>query len=266
MDKNQRTLSIKSFKMANRAFQIFIVLLFTVTAASAQHKKQNRDLINLNMWKPAGWHFAPGLTYTMPFKPKGDDAPDVNPNGRVALYAEVGRWRMFPGGGNLFNYFDYSLAYKRLSGAEKFEGNKGIFKQNFLLANFNINNMIQLSDYTFIQNSLGANLDFKFLERYDNSGSPIGDNTDRLLFSLHYKFGFGIKVSEKLFIIPSIETPILNIKEFERGRSDYGVFSSRYRPIIFSVRFAFLSKPDRGACPPKPGGDGKNYDEMLKMQ
>jgi len=249
------------------AFRISLTILIVAVCHSfLAQKRHYRDLIDINRWKPSGWHFAPGLTYAMPFKPKGDTAPEVDPNGRLAIYAEVGRWRLFPGGGNVFNYFDYSLAYKRISGSEEFEGNKGIFKQNFLLGNFNINNIIQLSDFSFLQNSLGVNLDYKFLEKYENSGSPYGANTKRLLFSLHYKIGFGYLLLKNMFIIPSIETPILNVRQFESFRSDYGVFSSRYRPIIFSVRFAFLSKPGKGDCPPVPNRANGNLDDQLRME
>ena len=209
---------------------IFSLLLFGLQIfGQGGYNRKKRDLIEMHYWKPAGWHFAPGLTYMAPFKPKGENAPDVDPNGRLALYLEVGRWRLFPGGGNIFNYFDYSLAYKRLSGSEKFLDEKILFKQNYLLGNFNINNVIQLSDYTFIQNSLGVNLDFKFNERMDNYSIQTSQivatqtNTQRLLFSLHYKLGFGYKATQRLFIIPTLETPILNVKQWERARSDYGI-------------------------------------------
>ena len=49
---------------------------------------------------------------------------------------------------------------------------KAIFKQNFLLANFNVNNIIQLTDYTFIQNSIGVNFDWKFSEKFETNESP----------------------------------------------------------------------------------------------
>ena len=90
------------------------------------------------------------------------------------------------------------------------------------------------------------NLDFKLFEK----GSPAPTNTDRLLLSLHYKFGYGIKLQNRLFIIPSIETPIINFKKWEKGKSTYGIFNSRYRPFLFSVRFLWLKPPGRGDCPP----------------
>jgi len=250
-----------------KSLLLLCILFISAFYVNAQHtNRQKRDLIEKNRWEEKGWHFAPGLTYTPSFKPKADSAPEVDPHGRLAVYLELGRWHLFPGGGNVFNYYDYSLAYKRLSGSEEFAGNKGIFKQNYVLANFNINNIIQLSDYMFIQNSLGLNLDYKISEKYESSGSPYLDNTNKLLFSLHYKLGIGFKATQKLFVIPTLETPILNGMEWEKARSDYGVFSSRYRPVIFTVRLAFLMKSKRNSCPPKPGGGGKNYDEMMKME
>lgn len=251
--------------MTTRFTTLFIFIFFTVIVFG-QRKTELLDFRNI---RASGWHFAPGLTYMAGFKPKGDDAPDVNPGGRLAIYAEVGRYRIFPNGGNVFNYMDYSLAYKRLSGKEEFADVKSIFKQNHLLGNFNINNIIQLTNYAFIQNSLGANLDFKFLENVQSSASPYQDNTGRLLLSLHYRLGFGYKATKNLFIIPTLETPILNGIEWERGRSDYGIYSSRYRPIIFSVRFAWTQKPSKNACPPIPGAKDKskkNYDDMLQME
>ena len=248
-----------------------IILLFitlsTFTLGNAQDifGRRKKDLIEYRSYKMGGWMFAPGLTYT-PARVSKSDKRDINPNGRLAVYAEVGRFQIFYEGGNFFNYFDYSLAYKRLSGSEKYNDLKSVFKQNFVLANFNLNNIIQLGDYTFIQNSIGANLDYKFSEKYDNVNGSGNENTNNLLFSLHYKFGYGIKAKNNLFIIPSIEIPILNALEWENGKSTYGIFSSRYKPIIFSVRFAFLSKRGRNACPDNGlSPEDKKKQEMHMM-
>lgn len=228
--------------------------------------RRKKDLIEYRTYRMGGWMFAPGLTYTPARVPK-DDKRDINPNGRLAVYGEVGRFQIFYEGGNFFNYLDYSLAYKRLSGAEKYNNLKSVFKQNFVLGNFNLNNIIQLSDYTFLQNSLGVNLDYKFSEKYDNANNSGNENTNNLLFSLHYKIGYGIKVKNNLFIIPSIEVPILNGLKWENGKSTYGIFSSRYKPVIFSVRFAFLRKRGKMACPDNGlSPEDKKKQEMHMME
>ena len=232
---------------------IFILLfLFTTFSLIGQDifGRRKKDLVEFRVYKQGGWMFAPGLTYTPGYVPK-EETRGIKQKGKLGLYAEVGRFHIFYEGGSFFNYLDYSLAFKRLKGAETFNGNKALFKQNFVLANFNINNIWQIGDYKFIQNSIGLNLDYKFSDNYAPNGSDITspNNTNNLLFSLHYKIGYGIKVKDNLFIIPAIELPILNAMEWENGKSTYGIFSSRYKPIILSVRFAFLKKRGSMACP-----------------
>lgn len=255
---------------------LFVLLFSAPTFGQYMTSRKNRALVDLKKYKHGGWLISPGLTYMYPTRIKylADSTedpikyskdPNVNPNGRIALYLEAGRYQIFYNGGRIINYMDYSLAYKRLSGTEKYFDEKGVFKQNFLLGNFNLNSIIQLTDYTFIQNSLGINFDWKFLQKYETSGSPLGANTGSFLLSLHYKLGYGIKVSDKLFIIPTLETPILNGMAWEKGKSTYGIFSSRYRPIIFSVRFAWLRTPSRGDCPPVYGPDGDADKQQQHM-
>ncbi len=230
----------------------FISLFFVLSLAFGVmgqdlFTRKKKALVQYRTYRRGGWMFAPGITYMWGRKTK-DEKRDITQKGRIAVYAEVGRFQIFKDEGNVFNYFDYSLAYKRLSGTEEFAGSKAVFKQNYILGNFNVNNIWQRGDYTFIQNSLGVNLDYKFMEKYESNGSG-SDNTGRTLFSLHYKIGYGIKARGNLFIIPSIEVPILNVMEWEKGKSTYGIFSSRYKPIIFSIRFAFLRKRNMMSCP-----------------
>lgn len=248
---------------------ITLILLCSIKMSFSQfYGRKNQPLMDLNgTYSMNGWFFSPGLTYMLPNKIKwlgGQENPDINPRGRIGLYLELGRYHIFPEGGAFFNYMDYSIAFKRLSGSEIDRGNKKIFRQNYLTGNFNINNIIQLSDRTFLQNSLGVNLDFRLWQR----SSPEPTNK-KLLFSLHYKFGFGLKLNETLFIIPSIETPIVNFREWDKGRSTYQLYNSRYRPLILSFRFLWLRRPSKGDCPPvyvNPGDKAKQDQYFMDQQ
>lgn len=254
---------------------LFVLLFTTPAVGQYMSNRKNRALVDFKQYKYGGWMISPGLTYMYPSRVKylndsTEKDDNVNPNGRIALYLEAGRYQIFYKGGRIINYMDYSLAYKKLSGTEKYNGTergtKGIFKQHFLLANFNVNNIIQLTDYTFIQNSIGVNFDWKFSEKFETNGSPYAvNNTGAFILSLHYKLGYGIKVTNQLFIIPTLETPILNGIKWENGRSTYGIFSSRYRPVIFSVRFAWLRIPSRRDCPPVYGPDGDADKQQQHM-
>ena len=117
----------------------------------------------------------------------------------------------------------------------------------------------------FIQSSIGANLDFMLFEKQP---VPSPTNSDRLLLSFHLKFGYGMKFQNRLFIIPTLETPIINLRQWEKGKSTYGIFNkSRYRPIVFSCRFAWLKSPSRANCPPvyvNPGDKAKQDQHFME--
>jgi len=67
--------------------------------------------------------------------------------------------------------------------------------------------------------------------------------------AFHLKVGYGFKVKKTLFVIPTMESPFLTLKKWEQGKSTYGIFNSRYRPLIFKVRFIWLKKLGKGKCP-----------------
>ena len=61
--------------------------------------------------------------------------------------------------------------------------------------------------------------------------------------SFHLKLGYGMKFQNRLFIIPTLESPILNLKQWE-SKSTYGIMNSRYRPLL-QVRILWLKRPDK---------------------
>jgi len=238
-----------------------------------------------------GFHFAPGLTWSLaPFNEKekelfrsGDTVSNavLKGKGRLGYYVEAGMYHLLPYG-RFFRYLDWSIAWKNLKGAQDYtyettiessstsiasgEGTNS-FKYNFLLANVNLNNIWQIGNYSFIQNSLGLNFDYALGKKEENTSPYINGSTfDKMVFAVHYKLGFGYKLNQKWFIIPSIETPILSIIPFENGRSAIGVFDLRYRPLIFTVRLAWLRKPRANDCPKVDGPEGdKKRQEQYQM-
>ena len=209
-------------------------------------------------YKMNGWCWAPGLTYMLSLPSKhttslGDTLNvELNPAGKIGIYLEGGRYRILQYS-YLFKYLDYGLAYKWLRGAEKFsyaaESGSGKFNYHFLLAHFNLNNVINVTNTSFLQNTIGVNADYAVYSTYIKDG--IFDNTtpSKFVANFHYKLGYGFKVSDKLMIIPALETPVLNLYPFEFPKSTLPYHNSRYRPLIFSVRFLFL-RPTGVECPP----------------
>ncbi len=243
-------------------------------------------------YKLSGWHGALGLTRAFPVPEKRKETyinnpdtlfeADLDPGGRTGWYLEFGRYRFLPAI-KYVDYFDYSLAYKQLLGREKFKGrftdrqdetNNSIrevqsgFNAHFLTANINANTAIQLSDLSFLQLSLGLNADWRFAEKrveghpqYEEYASP-GDYVGQA----HFKLGYGRRVGDFTYIIPTLETPVLNVYRFEDGASTLPWYNSRYRPVILTLRFLILSEQDPEDCPPvhnvnDPDSKQKQLDE-----
>ena len=134
---------------------------------------------------------------------------EINANGRLAYTFDAGAYRIFEKGGNIFNYLDYGIGFKKLSGSEQINESKSIFKQRFLTGSFNLNNIWQLSDRKFIQTSIGSNLDFKLYEE----GSPSPNNTDKLILAFHLKIGYGFKVKKNFIYNSNNGVPFFIVKE-----------------------------------------------------
>jgi len=253
--KSKRTKSFKksSSRLLNKKGEF--------TAKSKSNSMIKQSLMDFNgQYRMQNFFLSTGLTFMLPNSLENE----FSKRGRLGLIFEGGAYHIFERGGNIFNYMDYGAGYKRLSGSEFNDvNNKSIFKQNYISSFFNINNIWQLSSKKFLQSSIGANLDFKFFEK----DTPLPNNTDKLNFSFHFKLGYGIKFRKTLFIIPTIETPIINLKKWEQGKSTFGIFNSRYRPVLFKVRFIWLKKLGKSDCPPvytNPEDDARNERNYMQ--
>ena len=265
--------------------------LLVVGQASAQRlmERKRPDLIPLDgQARRIGWYVAPGLTYTLPrfndeeeevFR-RGDTSyvATYDPNGRIGLYLEGGlSW--YTRDPVIVDYLDLGIAYKNLRGREELTGryaiadsavdltNEGTFAERLLTLHFNANKFIPTWRYQFVQLSLGANADYRLGSDYSHTGdSLLNDHAfpPDLWGQVHFKVGYGFKLTGKLFVIPTLETPVFSVQPVDDGRfGKLQWFSSDYRPIIFSVRFLFL-RPRKGFdCPPpiKHKGQMKTYKQ-----
>jgi hypothetical protein len=223
-----------------------------------------------------GFYFAPGITYALPRFTDNEEEVFRNadtsytalfdPEGKIGLYLEAG-WFHATNDPIILDYWDFGLAYKQLKGAEAFTGTllrgdstgllagEGGFNDQHLTAHINANKLFQVRDHQFIQFSLGANVDWRFGTAHGYTGDFTVLNRwafpPEFTGQLHAKLGYGFKVTQRLMVIPTIETPFLSIQPEDGGRfGQLQWFSSNYRPLILSVRFLFLRYPKGWACPP----------------
>jgi len=259
---------------------LFALCFLSTLLANAQMERQKRALYYESEYQPKGWFGGVGFTYTIPTQLSFEDtrvsnktvendtlySGKFNPKGRFGLYLEAGRHH-FTKKVYFVDHIDYGIAFKQYKGREDFEGlvktdsliavtNTGKFGYSYLGGFFNASNIFQLGDNIWVHNSLGANVDYAIIRKTNYLGPITGMPQvfpSNLQAQLHYKLGVGWKAGAGLYFLPSIETPILNIYRFDDGKSTLNVFSSRYRPIIVSVRVMFLDRTKTKSCENQPG-------------
>lgn len=257
-------------------FMLFFVLMSTgLFAQRGLMQRKHPDIIPLEgQAKRIGWFIGPGVTWTHTrFKNEEEEVfqnadtsynATYDPAGRIGLYIEGGlTW--FTRDPVIVDYFDVGLAYKNLRGSESFESTlvrgdsaaalngEGSFAERFVTLSANANKFIQTADYQFVQLSLGANADYRIGSTYDHTGDPVLNKHEfppDLIGQLHFKVGYGFKLTGNLILIPAIETPVFSIVPEDQGFGQLRWFSSDYRPLILSVRFLFLRARNGFDCPP----------------
>ncbi len=271
-----------------------LLLLAGQTAAQGLLDRKRPEIIPAEgKVRRGGFYFAPGVTYTLPSSSSdqqevfsaGDTsfAATYDPNGRFGLYLEAG-WFHATRDPVILDYWDIGLAYKNLRGREDLVGiwrrgeladtlvGEGAFAERYLTLHLNANKFIQTWGYQFVQLSLGANLDYRLGSDHEHTGDPLLNRQafpPDLLGQVHFKLGYGFKVSGSLLLIPAVETPIFSIVPDDAG--NWGAlqwFSSTYRPLIFSVRFLWLRAPKGFDCPPpirQPGEKKKGKRKQYKQ-
>lgn len=247
-------------------------------AADAQRGRQLRPLYQLGgKWSPNGWHFGIGATQMLPNDFQRDDtrmfateqgaevlySGNFTASGRTGLYLEVGRQHFFED--PIFvHYIDFGAHFKMLRGEEGYQGvvlneasgalaptdNTGTFSDSYAGLYFNANHIHQITDASFLQYTIGANAGYRVIERRTFEGIALPDQefADPLQVQLHAKLGYGFRLESGVFLIPAIETPILNLSPFYDGKSTLPMFNTRYRPIIFSLRILLFSHQKVGDC------------------
>lgn len=276
---------------------LFIFLLFSISFVSnAQYSRRLQPLYDTEggYFYPRGLHFAPGITYMLP----GDWNQDLNSivgvdslltgekkaRGKIGLYLEVGHAHFLPDW-MPFEFIDYGISFKMLRGKEdinasinhsetgdllgEFETQQD-FSESFLAAYLNFGKFFQLTDYSFISLSAGVNADYRIISNRNVDGPVYFQQLfpEDLFVQAHVKLGYGYKLQENLFFMPSLETPFLNLLPFDKGKSTLPYFSSRYRPIILSLRFQWLTRKKPEDCvgkPSKPTGH-QLWDPKMKRK
>jgi hypothetical protein len=263
---------MQHFRYSIMSKKLFLIVV-CIAGALATQAQRGRQLVPIythgTAYRNVGWFVSPGITYMLPEYRKRDITEYV-PNtetsdtlysglykrtGKIGLYLEGGRHHFFPEK-RLVHHIDYGVHFKMLRGTEKFEG---ISKAGAALVPTLSEGIIQIKNNLWIQNSLGLNTDFRVISKCNISNDVYGAQMNYpgfFLAQVHYKLGFGWKPEAGMYIIPSIETPLITAFPWDNGKSTLQYFTGRYRPIIFSIRIQWLSKASKRKCEGMPNPDG----------
>lgn len=262
-----------------RLVALFVGLLCSFTSFG-QYSRHLNPLYDTEggYYHPRGLHVAAGMTYLMPndysrqatfdMDSNEEFKGDIDAGGRVGLYLEFGHAHFLPHWMPI-EYIDYGIGFKMLRGTEELSGirrneetgtamelidRKAQFTENFATAYLNFSKFIQLKDDQFITIGLGLNGDYKLTTDIPEQSQTIEplEFTEDFILQGHLKIGYGFKLQENLFFLPSIETPLITALPFENGKSTLPYYHTRYRPFILSLRFQWLTRKKPEDCVGKP--------------
>ena len=260
-----------------------ILSVLCVIGVQAQNRKGKlgNGVLKRRTNKPlAGWYVGPGISYMYPYLKETNEISNgdtiyrdmVKPKGKIGAYLEAGYFRYFKKRFLIFDYWDAGLSYKWLRSGEvseqtltisetEFMLSEGEMKHSFhnLAANFNLSHRYDMKSGDFWVNTFGLNFDYTLASSSKGSlfpGSLTQTGANPYYFQLHYKMGYGIEWNDRLWIVPSLETPLLNILPFQSGSSTTDYLVTRGRPFLLSIRLMFVNDGTPKKCPPvyNPGG------------
>lgn len=227
-------------------------------------------------YRPFGLHIDPGVTYMI-----GNSAADKGQTYNLTASGLPGYYFGF-GMQHLFKkvhleqdpaspfYFDWDLGVKHFGGREKYsEGaSKTSTAFNFgnLFAKASFHGVIQVNPWYFIDQSLGLNFDFRIYGGKKTVNPPLGGQSElRPVLGLNYTIGWGIKLREGLFLIPTLQMPVMKFLRWGGMNPSHIWFNSRYEPAIFTLKLGWLF-PKRGCPSVFDGGEGKEQNERYEMR
>lgn len=175
--------------------------------------------------------------------------------GKFNLFAEFGKWHIL--NHSPFQSFEYGLTYRKYAGVETFETNirtasmdsligsgSSTFKSHFVHFNLLFNRAMKLSELSFVQASVGADVGYRFINDISYSGDsyPIysSEELDNQITShLNVRLAYATRVN-RTYWMPFIQAPILDLSNGSFYEATLPFHNSRYFPVILGLRLQWL--------------------------
>jgi len=259
---------------------IISLLLFGFSwAAKAQLP---RDVYPLNReFKKGGFFISPQLTYTLAGNEDGTtvfgDSTyqfENTGSGKMGFGLEAGWFHSFKQS-YFIQLLEGAIAYRTFKGSVDHEGrlnttdsstqsfrSNNEFDAQFIVASLRAKNIRQLGKHSFLSLGLGANFNYLLSDDVERSATyPFSGREESAAsnsLQLHFQVGVGFRISRKILIVPSLETPILGVEDFSEIQTPFPYFNTNFQPLIFSLKIQFLREdPEHCNAPSYDGPSDK---------
>lgn len=266
---------------------VFALMLFAggeLLAQAGQYKRNSPDFFPpISEYAPKGWYITPGVTYMAGIdgsdrRSLGGDTIQIQveePQGQVGAFLQVGRFHGI--NSRWLTYIDYGVDLRWLRGLHnrRVETRLGADNPEWMVAegganfsdlwlgvSFNATLAKPLSKTVFLHHSFGINANYAVLR--SSNVSPLHEATtvdaqpSDINGQLHYKLGVGFKLGRGWYIIPTVETPIIGVYDWNGAIPSLKYFDTYYQPILFGITIMKSDRRKPEDCPTEAVSGGKN--------
>lgn len=249
--------------MLKQGASIVLILLIS----SSTFAQLSRDIFPLNReFKNGGFYLSPLLTYSYGPSTKNEQRfndtlyqYELSELGKLGYGLELGWFQSFENP-ILVHYVEGGLSYRRFSGTVEHKGeltlpdftqlnyySKNEFTIQTVSASFRAVHAKQLGQLSFLNLALGANVNYLLSKNYSRKGEYPTDPTQEkfpsdLHAQLHFQVGVGLRLTEKIILVPHLEIPLVNVYPTDDLFPPFTFFDADTFPLIVGFKLMFLRK------------------------
>lgn len=182
---------------------------------------------------------------------------EVAGKGKLSYGVEIG-WYQTVNKFYVIDYIEAGLGYRRFKGSADYLGDieikdtpAGSYSSNntfdfqTLTGTLRFMGETQSGNHRFFTYGLGLNYYYEYSQQFIREKAFFNSNEkfqNKSTLQAHIKFGYGFRVSDKILVIPTIETPLATILPGGTLDPRLTFFSAKYQPIIIGIKFMFMRK------------------------
>ena len=239
------------------------ILLFAAISAQPIYDSYNPFNKDPNS-RTHGLYGGLGVNYTIPAGITSTIVSADETSGRVSSFSQKGKFNLFGEFGKWhylnhspFQSIEYGFTYRKYAGVESFNtsirtasmdslvsSGSATFRSHYAHFNLFFNRATKLTNLSFIQTSIGADVGYRFINNISFSGDPYPlyashEIENEITSHINLRIAYATRVN-RTYWIPFIQAPIFDLTEGSFYEATLPFYNSRYYPVIFGLRLQWL--------------------------